>query len=217
MTVAHYSGSVHRSTIRFTVMVVAGVFVGLGVSLAGFGAYSVIAGWAAASLTYIVWVWAIVGPMSAEQVQLHAARDDPGRGTSDLMVICASAASLVAVAFVLIQARDAHGPTKDLLAGLAVASVVLSWFLVHTLFTLRYARQYYSGQAGGINFNQDEKPGYLDFAYLAFSIGMTFQVSDTNLESSQIRATALRHALLSYLFGSVILATTINVVAGLAS
>jgi uncharacterized membrane protein len=67
-----------------------------------------------------------------------------------------------------------------------------------------------------VDFNQDDPPRYADFAYLAFTIGMTFQVSDTDLKTTEIRATALRHALLSYLFGSVILAATINLIAGLA-
>jgi uncharacterized membrane protein len=68
---------------------------------------------------------------------------------------------------------------------------------------------------GGIDFNQDERPSYVDFGYLALTIGMTFQVSDTDLQRPAIRVTALRHALLSYLFGAVILAATINLVAGL--
>ena len=66
-----------------------------------------------------------------------------------------------------------------------------------------------------MDFNQDEDPTYRDFAYLAFTIGMTYQVSDTNLTDGRIRATALRHALLSFVFGTAIIATMINVVAGL--
>jgi uncharacterized membrane protein len=81
---------------------------------------------------------------------------------------------------------------------------------------LRYARLYYTEPIGGVDFNADDKPSYTDFAYLAFTIGMTFQVSDTALSSRAIRSAALRHALLSYLFGTVILATTVNFVAGLA-
>ena len=100
---------------------------------------------------------------------------------------------------------------------LAVASVALSWFTVHILFMLRYAQLYYTGPDGGVNFNQDAPPRYLDFAYLAFTIGMTFQVSDTDLEKSAIRAAALRHALLSYLFGAVILAATVNLIAQLGT
>jgi uncharacterized membrane protein len=104
----------------------------------------------------------------------------------------------------------AIGPMK-------IVGVVLSWFTIHTLFTVRYARLYYTGDGGGVNFHQDAQPDYLDFAYLAFTIGMTFQVSDTDLQSLRMRHTALRHALLSYLFGAVILATTINLVAGLGT
>jgi uncharacterized membrane protein len=96
-----------------------------------------------------------------------------------------------------------------------VASVALSWTVVQTLFTLHYARLYYTHPAGGIDFNQEAPPRYADFAYLAFTVGMTFQVSDTALGSSALRAATLRQALLSYLLGAVILATTINLVAGL--
>jgi uncharacterized membrane protein len=88
---------------------------------------------------------------------------------------------------------------------------------VYTVCTVRYARLYYADPPGGIDFNQDEPPRYLDFAYLAFTLGMTYQVSDTDLQTHEIRGTALRHALLSYLLGAVILATIINMVAGLGS
>jgi uncharacterized membrane protein len=86
----------------------------------------------------------------------------------------------------------------------------VSWVAIHTVFTLRYAQLYYSGAPGGIDFNQPEPPAYVDFAYLAFTIGMAFQVSDTGLQTRKIRATVLRQALLSYVFGVVIVAMTIN-------
>jgi uncharacterized membrane protein len=94
-------------------------------------------------------------------------------------------------------------------------SVFVSWTLIHTVFTLRYARLYYSGKTGGIDFNDSGDPDYGDFAYLSFTIGMTFQVSDTNIQSKKIRRTALRHAWLSFPLGVVIIATSINLVAGL--
>jgi hypothetical protein len=81
------------------------------------------------------------------------------------------------------------------------------------IFTLAYARLYYAEPRGGVNFNEETPPDYRDFAYLSFTIGMTFQVSDTNLETKEIRRTALRHALLSYAFGAGIIATTINLIA----
>ena len=95
---------------------------------------------------------------------------------------------------------------------LCVLSIALSWAVVHTVFTLRYANEYCS-EGGGIEFGFDA-PTYADFAYFAFTVGMTYQVSDTGVTSRRIRRSVLRHALLSFLFGTVIVAVTINVVAG---
>ena len=122
---------------------------------------------------------------------------------------------LAAVGLLLVRAGGAAGGTKAYLITLGVVSVALSWTLVHTVFTLRYARAYYGVPVGGIDFNEEDPPNYLDFAYLAVTIGMTFQVSDTNLTSKGIRRIALGHALLSYLFGAVIVALVINVVSSL--
>jgi uncharacterized membrane protein len=96
-----------------------------------------------------------------------------------------------------------------------VVSVVLAWASVHSVFTLRYASTYYVESGGGVDFNQKQPPRYSDFAYLAFTLGMTFQVSDTDLTTGTIRRLALRHALLSYLFGAVIVALVINVIGSL--
>ena len=91
-----------------------------------------------------------------------------------------------------------------------------SWIVLHTILTLRYARLYYSNPKGGIDFKQDGDPTFRDFAYVAFTVGMTFQVSDTDIGKPAIRETVLRHALLSFIFGAVIIAITINLVAGLS-
>ena len=101
---------------------------------------------------------------------------------------------------------------------LAVSTVVLSWSVVHTTYTLRYAWLFFIGPDGGVAFNEPPgtSPQYSDFAYLALTVGMTFQVSDTNIESKQIRRTALRHAWLSFPLGVVIISASINLVAGLA-
>jgi uncharacterized membrane protein len=87
--------------------------------------------------------------------------------------------------------------------------------LVHTVFALRYAHIYYTPPKGGIDFKMEPEPDYRDFAYTAFTIWMTFQVSDTDITQPVMRRAVLRHALLAFLFGSVILATTVNVIAGL--
>jgi uncharacterized membrane protein len=134
-----------------------------------------------------------------------------------VLLLAASVASLVAVGSVLVGAARLNGATEAGRVGLGLASVVLSWAMVHTIYTLRYAHLYYNGPDGGISFNDSGPPAYADFAYLAFTIGMTFQVSDTAITSREIRHAALRHSLLSYVFGTGILATAINLVASLSS
>ncbi|MDT4892529.1 MAG: hypothetical protein QOE97_1564 [Pseudonocardiales bacterium] len=198
-------------------MAVVGTAAGVGTGVAGAWPYAPLCGWDAAAVLFTVWVWLTIARMGSTSTAAHATREDPGRFASDLIVVIAAVASLAAVGVVLIRAGSEKGASQDLLAGLGVASVVLSWLAVHTLFTLKYARAYYTGRDGGVNFNQEAPPRYVDFAYLAFTIGMTFQVSDTDLETPAIRAIALRHALLSYLFGAVVLASTINLIAGLGT
>jgi uncharacterized membrane protein len=99
-------------------------------------------------------------------------------------------------------------------AGVSVASIVVAWVAVHTVFAVHYAHLYYSGTEGGIDLNQKPKPRYTDFAYVAFTIGMAYAVSDTALEDSGIRRVALWHSVVSYLFGAVILAATVNLIVG---
>lgn len=198
------------------VMLAAGVLAASGTAALGGWLLAPIIGWAAASVVYLVWVWLTIGHMDAATTASHATREDPSRAVSDLLVLFASLASLGAIVFLLVQEHATPLEVRGSLAGVAVVSVALSWGLIHTLFTLRYASLYYWDQEGGIDFNQDEPPRYSDFAYLAFTLGMTFQVSDTNLQTNDIRATAMRHGLLSYVFGSVILATLINLIVGLS-
>lgn len=207
----------HRYAARFVAMVVTGVVVGVVVAVRGGGASSIVLGWAAASLVYVSWVWLLIARMDPAETKSHAAREDPVRGLAEVLILVASLASLAAVAMLLVDARSASAARSGVLAAMALGSVALSWLLIHTLFTLRYASQYFAGDPGGIDFNTDEPPRYVDFAYVAFSLGMTFQISDTNLLTSAFRATALRHALLSYVFGTVVVATTINLAVSLSS
>ena len=202
---------------RLLVMLVVGLVVAGLVGVFGEWVFAPVAGWAAAAVVFDVWVWLSVARMNAEQTATHATREDPSRGATEALVLWATVINLGAVGLLLVAASSAKGAAAGLLAGGAIVSVALSWLLIHTLFTLRYAQLYYHESDGGIDFNQDDPPRYTDFAYLAFTIGMTFQVSDTDLKTHRIRVAALRHMLLSYLFGAVILATTINLVAGLSS
>jgi uncharacterized membrane protein len=198
-------------------MVVVGVATAIVVGSLGQWRYAPLAGWDLAAVVFSVWAWAPIAFFDSAQTAAHATREEPGRTATGIIVVVAALASLAAVGVIVAQAHSSKSGGQGLVAGFAVVSVALSWLAVHTLFTLRYARLYFTGPDGGVNFNQKAAPRYLDFAYLAFTIGMTFQVSDTDLQSPAIRATALRHSLLSYLFGAVILASTINLIAGLGS
>ena len=170
-------------------------------------------GWDVAAGSYIFWSWATEWKLDATATRTHAVREDPGRATTDILLLVASVASLAAVAAVI---ASAHSRTSQLAAaGVALASVATSWALVHTVYAARYARLFYMTKHG-VDFNEKPPPRYSDFAYLAFTVGMTYQVSDTELTSKSIRSAVLRHALLSYMLGAVILAATINLVVGLA-
>ena len=171
--------------------------------------------WDAASLTWMGMLWSHIARLDAMETSALAVRQDPRRATADAILLGASVASLVAVVIGLIKANSATGDERIVLFAAGIVTIVVSWGVLHTVFALRYAGLYYSGPDGGIDFNEDDKPCYADFAYLAFTIGMTYQVSDTDLTTKEIRHTALRHALLSYLFGTVIIAATINLAAGL--
>ncbi len=173
-------------------------------------------GWDAGALVFLVWVWRTIGGLDPEHTAHLANREDPTAAVADSVIVFSGLACLGSVGLILIKASSTPGAGKALLIALGVASVGLSWASLHTVFTLRYARAYYfGGGAGGIDFNEETPPDYRDFAYVAFTIGLTFQVSDTDLSSKPIRRLALRHALLSFLFGAVIIGLTINVVASL--
>ena len=200
---------------RVAVAASLGIVAGVAVSFFTFWQAATLIGWDAGALILIGWIWRAVGKLDAEESKTHASREDTSIRLTELIVLSAGVALLAAVGMALVRAGHASGGTKAYLIALGIVSVALSWGLVHTVFTLRYARSYYSRPVGGIDFNEDNPPTYLDFAYLALTIGMTFQVSDTNLTSRAIRRIALSHALLSYLFGAVIVALVINVVSSL--
>jgi uncharacterized membrane protein len=200
---------------RVAVGAVAGVVSGVVVSLFTLWQAAILIGWDVAVAVLLGWIWLALRGLTASQTRQNANREDPSLKLSELLVLTAGVAVLSAVGLLLVKAGSDTGATKAYLITLGVLSVTLSWSLVHTVFTLRYARAYYAAPEGGIDFNEDDPPTYLDFAYLAMTIGMTFQVSDTNLTTKRIRRIALGHALLSYLFGAVIVGLVINVVSSL--
>ena len=177
---------------------------------------AVLVGWVVTTATLLGWTWSDIWPLDAEQTQAHATVEDDSRATARLILITASVASLVAVVVALRRASDSTGTEQWVLTTVAVMTVVSSWLVVHTVFALRYTHLYYGGTTiGGVAFPGDEAPTYRDFAYLAFTVGMTYQVSDTDITHRDMRGAVLRHAGLSFIFGVAIIASAINVVAGL--
>jgi len=178
---------------------------------------ALIAGWDASALVFLVAVVPLMIRSDAEHTALLATREDETRSTSRLLLVGSSLVSLLAVGFALSQAGRESGTARLGMIAVATFTLVVSWTVLNTVFTLRYADIFYSSPVGGIGFgdNGSEPPSYRDFAYMAFTIGMTYQVSDTTLRDRRLRHAVLNHALLSYVFGVVIVATSINLIAGL--
>ena len=201
--------------VRILIAVVLGVAVAVAVGNAVGWRFALV-GWVATAGVYVAWTRLLLGGMDADQTREYVTREDPTRWVADAVIVSASVASLAGVGYVV--AAGSHSGARAVVAALVgILTVAASWFAVHTLFTVHYARLYYSDEPGGINFHDPEPPRFRDFAYVAFTVGMTFQVSDTEIGLTSIRATVLRHALLSYLLGAVVLAVTINLIAGLGS
>ena len=174
-----------------------------------------LSGWDVAAISIVGSSAIFILTLDGEATRRAAHRQDLSTAGDDLIIVIGSVVSLVGVVLTLMAANHQQGGLKAIMIAVAIATVVMSWALVHTLFTLRYARLYYDEPEGGIDFCEDSAPDYRDFAYLAFTIGMTYQVSDTDIGRKTIRRTITRHALLGYLFGTVIIGVTINVVGGL--
>jgi uncharacterized membrane protein len=162
-------------------------------------------------------VWLAIGGFNGQETEEFARREDNSRRGTQFLLLGAALVSLVGVVLAFLKGNEGGHHDEVLLEGFGVATIVCSWLLVHTVFALRYAHVYYTPPKGGIDFKSRgaEEPDYLDFAYTAFTVGMTFQVSDTDITRREMRHQVLRHAFISFLFGAVILATTINVIAGL--
>ncbi|WP_205801992.1 DUF1345 domain-containing protein [Micromonospora thermarum] len=204
------------AAVQLTVMGVVGVVAAAVSAALGMETLAPLIGWDAAALTWLVLVWHKLWPLDAEDTARLSLREDPNRAVRDVLLLVACLASLLAIAFVVTTAHSA--PTRmvrDAFGGLGVLSVLLSWFVVHTVFAARYARLYYMDDNGGIEFSQTGPPCYTDFAYLAFTVGATFQVSDTTITSIEMRRTVLRHSMVSYLFGAFVIAAIVNLLVSL--
>lgn len=173
-------------------------------------------GWLAYALTVLVLIWLIIGRADARQT---AQPEDESRPAIFLFTVGAALVSLLAVVFLLgsVKGLSASEATRHvILSGLTLVS---SWVLTHSIFTLHYAHLYYNPdeteRVGGLDFPGEEPPDYVDFAYYSFVVGMTFQVSDVAITAKPLRRLTLLHGVLSFAFNTLIIALTINTVSGL--
>lgn len=206
-----------RARIRRQILLSFGLGLSIGVilGLLSFGRFAPSLGWDAGAISYLLLVWRDIWRLNSEETREIATSEDASTVVDDAILILASVVSLVTVALVLSHPGTPEVGEQVLRTFLGIISVVLAWAVLHTVFTLRYARLFYEEPMGGVDFNTSELPRYSDFAYIAFGVGMAFQVADTNLRTWQFRRAVLRHALLSFIFATTILAVTINLVASL--
>ena len=178
---------------------------------------TMLVGWDVAAVVVLLRVWTHIWALDATETREWALREDDTRAGSELLLIGAGAVSLVGVGFAFLKAQEHGGSQEVLLEAMGIATIALSWLVVHTTYSLRYAHLFYSDPLGGIDFKQgrEYEPDYHDFAYTAFTVGMTYQVSDTDVTKRELRHAVLKHALLSFVFGAVIIGATVNIVAGL--
>lgn len=178
-------------------------------------------GWDIFSLLMVSFCWLTFFTTTSEETCVIASREDESRTIIFTIVLVSLLISLYSI-LILMKTTDEHLIRKGLHEPVSLLGVGLSWFLLHSIFTLHYTHLFYGDDQkpedatiGGLDFPGEEKPDYLDFAYFAFVIGMTFQVSDINISARNIRRLALLHGIISFLFNTVIVALTISVITNL--
>ncbi len=182
--------------------------------------------WGSCALSIILMDWAIILTSHPREMRKVASLKDSSRISILLFVITASCVSLFAIIFLLKSSKSGHDEHVTEQVLMSIASVVVSWWMMHTVFTMSYAHMYYTNTpdptdgpdevVGGLRFPGGlYTPDYLDFVYFSFVVGMTFQVSDVEISSRSIRRLTLLHALISFAFNTAIVALSINVISGL--
>jgi len=215
MTDEHRKRTVRRpaAMTRLAAAVVVGAAIGLLVGVLTATLLGVLAGIAATAAVFVVSGWVVLWPMDAAATRSTVQREDFQPVAEEVVIVAAALAGLVGIVVLLVGGSGSGRAA----AATATAGVFMVWAALHLMYATRYAHLYYGAAGGGIDFNSDEEPTYRDFLYFSYNLGMTYQVSDTSVSSTTIRAVALRHCLLSYVFGTVVLATTINLVAGIVT
>ncbi len=186
------------------------------------GATRLVAAYDGAALTLLAFMWKAGLHADPELTKARAAADDPGRNLTSLVVLLAVILGLVAAIAILGHGPKVHHPSEKWAAYiLGVIAVSAGWFLVHTVYTFRYAHLYWydddgdGTECGGITFPGTERPSDWDFAYFAFCIGTSFAVSDPQVTETRVRREVISHSIISFAYNSVIVGMVINLFAGI--
>lgn len=186
------------------------------------GLTHIMIGWDTFSLGMIIMSWITFSITGSRQIREQAKVQDSSRVLIFVTVLLSTFAGFLAV-LLLIVSKEKFKNSEALHLTVAIGGMLFAWFLVHTIFTFRYAHIFYgddeedsSTHAGGLKFPEEDKPDYIDFAYYSFVLGMTFQVSDVDITSKRLRRLSLLHSILSFIFNTVMIALTINIMAGLS-
>jgi uncharacterized membrane protein len=177
-----------------------------------------IASWDTFAFFVLVLSWVVILKTPQTRLRAHAKAQDVSQLLISVCVVVGASVALFAVGFLLGPHKTGPQPHLTVHLMLTLGTVIFSWMLVHTVFGLRYAHVFYGDSddpvearhAGGLTFPDERLPNYFDFAYYAFVIGMTCQVSDVQITSRKMRRLTLLHSVLSFGFNTVILALTVS-------
>lgn len=178
-------------------------------------------GWDVGALAYLGLAWIAVAVADDDMTRVRAQMYDQSGFIIFLLVLTAASASFVAIAFLAGGIKELPFWPRAGYLLLTVAALLLSWLLIQTLFAFHYAHLYYARPEDGdehqrgLKFPDEGEPDYLDFAYYAFVVGMTSQVSDVAVMARHMRRVTLIHGILSFVFNIMILAMSINIIGGL--
>jgi uncharacterized membrane protein len=173
-----------------------------------------VASWDGFAVVALALTWVTILTLGPAQICMLAQKEDPSRLASLILVVLGAVASLLAVLVLLQESVTMQGASRSQAIVLALSAVALAWFLIHTVFTVRYAHLYHSGvdSPNPLDFpGGEQQPDYLDFAYFAFIIGMTAQTADVGIRGRAIRRTALLHGIVSFAFNTAVVALSIGV------
>ena len=179
----------------------------------------VLVSWNGGAILFLVWVFVWMSGCTAEQLYMKYKEEDETAALILVVVTCAALLSLVAIILLLSTVRHVAGTERALHIGLAALTVVTSWLLVPTMFTLHYADAFYSASDDDrpLLFPQTVRPVFWDFAYFSFTIAAACQTADVSTANTSIRKTVLAHSVIAFIFNASILGFAVNISAGLLS